>query len=228
MRLRGRDAAAVGRTFKLCSLLLCYPEEDLVAARAELAAAAAEATPPAAAEALVRFCAWWVVQEPLSLQQHYVETFDLHKRCGLYLTFYGEGDRRARGSALLRLKRLYRAAGLPLESAELPDYLPVMLEFAASAGDRKGEIVLREHRAALELVRHSLHERGTPYSLVLEAVCAAVGEPSAAERARAIKLAAAGPPSERVGLEPFAPDEVMPPAHARPSAGATPPIEVRR
>ena len=91
-----------------------------------------ELPPPAAAEALERFCAWWAVQEPRSLQQHYVETFDLHKRCGLYLTFYGEGDKRARGAALLRLKRLYRAAGLPLESSELPDYLPVMLEFAAA------------------------------------------------------------------------------------------------
>lgn len=197
MRLR-----AAGPTFKLCSLLLCYPDEELLAARGELAQAAATAAPPAAATALERFCAWWVAQPPLSLQQHYVETFDLHKRCGLYLTFYGEGDRRARGAALLRLKRLYRAAGLPLEGSELPDYLPVMLEFAADAPGRQGEIVLREHRAALELLCRSLHERQTPYAAVLDAVCAAAGEPSAADRARAARLAAAGPPGELVGLEP--------------------------
>lgn len=228
MRLRNRHAAAVGRTFKLCSLLLCYPDEELVAARPELSAAATAATPPAAAEALARFCAWWAAQEPLSLAQHYVETFDLHRRCGLYLTFYGEGDKRARGAALLRLKRLYRAAGLPLESTELPDYLPVMLEFAAGAPDRHGEIVLREHRAALELLRRSLHERGTAYAAVLDAVCAAVGEPSAADRARAAKLAAAGPPSELVGLEPFVPDEVMAPTQVNPSGGSAPVSEVRR
>ena len=81
---------------------------------------------------------------------------------GLYLTFYGEGDKRERGTALLRLKRLYRAAGLPLAGTELPDYLPVMLEFAAAAPSGYGEIVLREHRAALELVRLSLRERETP------------------------------------------------------------------
>jgi nitrate reductase delta subunit len=118
--------------------------------------------------------------------------------------------------ALLRLKRLYRAAGLPLEGSELPDYLPVMLEFAAAAPQGRGEIVLREHRAALELVRRSLHERGTPYADLVEAVCLTVGEPSAADRARAIKLAAAGPPHELVGLEPFAPPEVMPTTEARP------------
>lgn len=225
---RRKHHAGVGQTLKLCSLLLCYPDEELLSARPELTATAAKATPPTAAEALERFCAWWAAQEPLSLQEHYVETFDLHKRCGLYLTFYGEGDKRARGAALLRLKRLYRAAGLPLESSELPDYLPVMLEFAASAPDRQGEIVLREHRAALALLRHSLHERRTQYAAVLDAVCAAVGEPSAAERARALKLAAAGPPSELVGLEPFVPDTVMPPAQATLLGGAAPLTEVPR
>ncbi len=223
MRRRHRDAAAVARTFKLCSLLLCYPDDELVAARGELAAAATGAAPAAAAAALDRFCRWWGAQGSLSLQEHYVETFDLDKRCGLYLTFYGEGDKRARGTALLRLKRLYRAAGLPLEgSSELPDYLPVMLEFAAGAPDRQGEIVLREHRAALELLRHSLRRRGTPYADVLEAVCAAVGEPSAADRARAVELAAAGPPSERVGLEPLIPDEMMPAVTTAPAGAAAP------
>ena len=168
------------------------------------------------------------MQEPLSLQQHYVETFDLHKRCGLYLTFYGEGDKRARGAALLRLKRLYRAAGLPLESSELPDYLPVMLEFAASAPDRQGEIVLREHRAALELLRGSLHERGTPYAGLMDAICAAAGEPSAADRARAGRLAAAGPPSEMVGLETFVPGNLMLPTHVAVSGGTAPVSEGRR
>lgn len=142
-------------------------------------------------------------------------TFDLEKRCGLYLTFYGEGDRRERGMALLRLRRLYRAAGLPQDGRELPDYLPVMLEFAAAAPARRGELVLREHRAALELVRLGLRESGSPYADLLDAVCAALGEPSAADHARAIKLAASGPPSELVGLEPFAPPEVMPDSGAR-------------
>src|SRR6516165_2329420 len=112
--------------------------------------------------------------------------------------------------ALLRLRKLYRAAGRPQQDGELPDFLPVMLEFAASAPGGRGELVLREHRAALELVRRSLRERESPYAEVLDAVCSTLGEPSAADRARAIKLAASGPPSELVGLEPFAPPEVMP------------------
>lgn len=215
MKLRNRRPLELQQTYKLCSVLLCYPDEELLAARDGLVLAAATAAPPAAARALERFCRWWESAESLTLQQHYVETFDLDKRCGLYLSFYGEGDRRARGAALLRLKRLYRAAGLPLEDGELPDYLPVMLEFAAGAPERRGETVLREHRAALELLRRSLNERGTPYADVLDAVCLTLGEPSAADRARAIKLAAGSPPTELVGLEPFVPPEVMPPVEAR-------------
>jgi nitrate reductase molybdenum cofactor assembly chaperone NarJ/NarW len=213
VRLRDRHAAAAATTYKLCSLLLCYPDAELLDARAALLEAAEDLTGDAL-RPLQEFGRWWAHEDPISLQQHYVETFDLHKRSGLYLTFYGEGDRRARGVALLRLKRMYRAAGLPLEGTELPDYLPVMLEFAAAAPSGQGQIVLREHRAALELVRESLRRRGTPYWQVLDAVCITVGEISAADRARAFKLAADGPPQELVGLEPFAPPEVMPSAEA--------------
>ncbi|HET9104162.1 MAG TPA: nitrate reductase molybdenum cofactor assembly chaperone [Solirubrobacteraceae bacterium] len=213
MRLRDRHAAAAATTYKLCSLLLCYPDAELLDARAALVTAV-EALAGDAARPLQSFARWWAGEDPISLQQHYVETFDLHKRCGLYLTFYGEGDRRARGLALLRLKRMYRAAGLPLHGTELPDYLPVMLEFAATAPAGQGQIVLREHRAALELVRESLRTRDSPYWQVLEAICVTVGEISAADRARAFTLAAAGPPHELVGLERVAPPGVMPHAEA--------------
>jgi nitrate reductase delta subunit len=215
MRLHDRRRAAAPSTYKLCSVLLQYPDDELLAARHDLVDAAARLPRSAASAALRRFGEWFLATEPLALQQHYVQTFDLDKRCGLYLTFYGEGDRRQRGTALLRLKRLYRAAGLPLAGSELPDFLPVMLEFAAAAPGRQGEIVLREHRAALELLRSSLHDRRTPYAGVVEAVCATVGDASPADQARAIKLAASGPPQELVGLEPFAPPEVMPTTEAR-------------
>jgi nitrate reductase delta subunit len=211
---RRRDSAAT--IYRLCSLLLQYPGAELRALRSEIDAAVAELPRSAAVVRLERFHGWWAAPEPLAAEQHYVETIDLHKRSGLYLTFYGEGDKRQRGAALLRLKQLYRSAGLPLEgSGELPDYLPVMLEFAAEAPDGRGEIVLREHRAALELVRLSLRESGSPYAELVEAVCTTVGELGAVDRRLVGKLIAGGPPSEQVGLEPFAPPEVMPAAEAR-------------
>jgi nitrate reductase delta subunit len=195
--------------YKLCSLALQYPDEELLAGRAELSSATASLVEPRTAAALRAFFAWYGSASPLELAQHYVEVFDLGKRSTLYLTFYSLGDRRDRGMALLRLKRLYRAAGLPLEDAELPDYLPAMLEFAAATPDR-GELVLREHRAALEMIRLSLHERRSPYARVVDAICAQTGGLSTGERLNLDRLISAGPPQELVGLEPFAPPEVMP------------------
>ncbi len=175
MKLRGRRSPDARETYRLCSLLLSYPDEELLGARAGLSAVAAEVRGEAA-RPLREFGRWWSEEDPLVLQQHYVEAIDLQKRCGLYLTFYADGDQRQRGGTLLRLKRLYRAAGLPLEGSELPDYLPVMLEFAAAAPEGRGEIVLREHRPAIELLRRALHERGTPYAHLLDAVSLTLGE----------------------------------------------------
>jgi len=90
--------------YKLCSLLLSYPDEELLGARPELIATVADLPASPAATALERFCEWWGPADPLALQQHYVHTFDLDKRCGLYLTFYDQGDKRDRGAALLRLR----------------------------------------------------------------------------------------------------------------------------
>ncbi|HVW19350.1 MAG TPA: nitrate reductase molybdenum cofactor assembly chaperone [Solirubrobacteraceae bacterium] len=215
MRARGRRRQSAATTYKLCSLLLSYPDEELLAARDEVVAVVAELRESPAAAALREFCGWWTSTPPLAAAQHYVETFDLRKRSGLYLTFYGDGDRRERGAALLRLKRMYRSAGLPLEGTELPDFLPAMLEFAADAPDGRGEIVLREHRAALELLHAALADLDSPYARVLDAVRLTLGEPSAADRARAVVLGAGGPPQELVGIEPFAPPEVVPAMEAR-------------
>jgi nitrate reductase delta subunit len=216
MALRGRRRESAATTYRICSLLLSYPDQELLGAREEIGTALEELPGSAAVAALGRFLAWWDATDPTAMAQHYVETIDLNKRSGLYLTFYSDGDKRERGSALLRLKRLYRAAGLPLEgTTELPDYLPVMLEFAAAAPGGRGEIVLRENRAALELVRLSLRDLASPYAHLLDAVCHTLGAASGAELARVGRLVAAGPPQELVGLEPFAPPEVMPTQGAR-------------
>jgi nitrate reductase delta subunit len=206
---RGGRGQTARTAYKLCSLLLQYPDAEILAGREELALAASRLRSPGA-DHLRRFVAWWAAEPPLDLQRHYVQIFDLTRRCGLYLTYYALGDRRERGQALVRLRVLYRECGLPQEGDELPDYLPVVLEFAAHAPGREGEQVLRENRAALELVRAGLHEEGSPYAGVLDALGEMLGAPAAVDRARAARLAAQGPPQELVGLEPFAPPEVMP------------------
>lgn len=212
--LPGRVARA-RPPYKLLSLLLQYPDERLVAAEGELARALAELPASAAKGALERFWAGWAGTPALARAQRYVETFDLHKRCSLYLSFYQLGDRRQRGVGLVRLKRMYAAAGLVMDGGELPDYLPLMLEFAALAPEGYGEAVLAEHRPAIEVLRAALAETRSPYAHLLDALRAGLPPLTPLEAAQIERLVAEGPPGERVGLEPFAPPEVMPREEAR-------------
>lgn len=213
MRFPGQ--AATRPPFKLLSVLLQYPGEELRDAEAEIAEAVASLPGSRTRDALAGFWAAWATTSWSERARHYVEIFDLQKRSSLNLTFYLHGDKRQRGIELLRLKRMYAAGGLVLESEDLPDYLPVMLEFAALAPGNYGETILAEYRSAIEVVRTSLRDLGSPYELLLDAVCAGLPRLSSVEIDVVKRLIADGPPHEEVGLEPFAPPEVMPATGAR-------------
>jgi nitrate reductase delta subunit len=200
--MRRRRRAAQPPPWALLSYLLRYPDDDVVAARADIA----EIEDGPVRQALQRFDDEW--RPPYA--EHYVETFDLRRRATLELTYYAHGDTRERGMALLRLKKLYRAAGLPMDSRELPDHLTVMLAFAALAEPGRGEAVLAQHRPAIELLRLSLHDLGSPYAHVIDAVAALLPPLTVSERSEVARLAREGPPDEAVGLEPYGPPEAMP------------------
>ena len=206
---RPRTSEAVPDTWALLSFLLRYPGPEVAGARDELAAEVAALPDGAARVALERFLAGWT-GDPTALAARYVETFDLRRRASLHLTYYAHGDTRERGMALLRLKKLYRAAGLPMDSPELPDHLTVMLAFAALAPVGHGEALLTEHRPAIELLRLSLHDLGSPYAHLLDAIAAGLPPLSVTERSEVARLAREGPPEEAVGLEPYGPPEAMP------------------
>ena len=187
----------------LLSYLLRYPQDGLAAAPTEVAV-----LPPGKVRAsLERFLDG--LPDARTLQAAYVETFDLRRRVTLHLTYYEHGDTRRRGAALLRLKRLYKEAGLEFDAEELPDHLAVMLAFAALAPDGYGAALLTEHLPQIELLRSGLRESDSPYAHVLDAVAAALPPLRADQRAHADALSQ-GAPGERVGIEPYVPEEVMP------------------
>jgi nitrate reductase delta subunit len=206
---RRRQAEPEPAPWALLSYVLRYPDAAVAGARDELAGEVVALAPGEVRTALERFLASWTGDQT-ALAAHYVETFDLRRRATLELTYYAHGDTRERGLALLRLKKLYRVAGLPMDSAELPDHLTVMLAFAALAEDGRGAALLAEHRPAIELLRLSLHDLGSPYAHVLDAVAALLPALTVSERAEVARLAREGPPEEAVGLEPYGPPEAMP------------------
>ncbi|WP_129843594.1 nitrate reductase molybdenum cofactor assembly chaperone [Streptomyces sp. RFCAC02] len=196
---------------RLLSLLLQYPDAELTAARPTLIAAPRALRPTAAATELAAFTDWFAGQEPQALERHYVETFDLRRRSSLYLTYYLHGDTRRRGMALLALAQRYRAAGWEIGGGELPDHLPVVLEFAAVSGPGPGEAPLRQHRRGLELIHRALADAGSPYRHLLAALLTLLPPATAADLAAVAALAAGGPPDEAVGPAPYADGGPVPP-----------------
>ena len=186
------------------SVLLGYPDETLLD-RLPALRSAAEDLPPEAARCLLALVEHLSAQEPLALQRHYVDTFDLQRRCSPYLTYYAHGDTRNRGLALLRFQHAYRAAGMEPLGDELPDHLAVVCEFAAQGDLAAGLTLLAEQRAGVELLRMALDGVGSPYVHAVDLVRCVLPDPAPRDLERALELARSGPPAEEVGLEPFGP-----------------------
>jgi nitrate reductase molybdenum cofactor assembly chaperone NarJ/NarW len=184
------------KPWRLLSVLLQYPDPELYKARDELRRAAEGDA------RLERFLDRLGEVSLAGAQRAYVETFDFDRRATLYLTFHTHGDRRQRGLELVRLKRRYAEAGFTLGDGELPDYLPVLLEFAALEPE-EGEELLNGCRATLELIRARLHDLRSPYTDLLDALVSALPKLKKDQVAAARRLAEEGPPTELVGLEPY-------------------------
>jgi nitrate reductase molybdenum cofactor assembly chaperone NarJ/NarW len=199
--------ACVNRAFKLASVLLQYPTTALFDGLDALDAFAAATSPKPTREAFGQFLTWLRATPPTEVAQHYVQTFDLRRRCALYLTYYRYGDTRKRGMSMIIFKAAYRAAGFVPCEDELPDYLPMVLDFADLCP--RGERLLHAHRTDLELLRRALASAETPYTQVVAAVCAQLPKLGRREIGQVLKAWESGPPREDVGLEPFAPPEYL-------------------
>jgi nitrate reductase molybdenum cofactor assembly chaperone NarJ/NarW len=196
-------------TWQLASVLLGYPDHELVTSLPRLHALTG-ALAAQHAQPLRRFLGYAQAARPMDLAAHYVETFDHRRRCCPYLTYYAHGDTRKRGIALLAFKNAYRLAGVELGADELPDHLSVVLEFAATADPAAGRRLLLDHRAGIELLRLGLEDASSPYVDVVRAVTSTLPALAGPDREAVVRLAAAGPPAEQVGLQPFASPAYMP------------------
>jgi nitrate reductase molybdenum cofactor assembly chaperone NarJ/NarW len=194
--------------WRIAALLLDYPGTQTLAMIDQLSTAAME-LPERLGAPILEFLRDFSKADAMELAAQYVETFDMRRRASLHLTYYAYGDTRKRGMALLRFKHAYRQAGMEIGDSELPDYLPLVLEFAATINQQQGARLLAEHVPVLELLRLSLQDSGSSYANILLAVLATLPPISTADRRRIAELAAQGPPEEEVGLEPFAMDPLM-------------------
>lgn len=181
------------------SVLLDYPDADRRAQFDEVAAA----VPSLPAELSGEFDAFLAAASALTQQEleaHFTAIFDQKRKCCPYLTYYTTGDTRKRGMALVSFVEAYRAAGWEVEDGELPDYLPMVLEFSARSDSPIALELLAAHRDGIEVLRAALETFGSPYAHVVAAVCRSLPELDEETRARYQRLVDEGPPTELVGL----------------------------
>jgi nitrate reductase delta subunit len=151
--------------------LLHYPEEELRAALPEIEAALASDPDTRAAAPLARHLA---TGETLDRQEEYVGLFDRTRSVSLHLFEHVHGSGKERGPAMIELRELYLNAGLEPDVQELPDYLPMLLEFAAVAPEA-GRKLLRDASPVLDLLHGRLLGRGSPYAAAVAACLALAG-----------------------------------------------------
>jgi nitrate reductase molybdenum cofactor assembly chaperone NarJ/NarW len=175
----------MAQTFKALSALLSYPSE-------ELQDAADEVGDLISGEKLVtrRNCA---ALEPLlgslkamdliDLQERYVDLFDKTRRLSLYLFEHVHGEGRDRGQAMVDLAGLYEQGGLTLAAHELPDYLPLFLEYLSTRPTAEACRFLADTLPILTVIEERLNSRHSPYAAVFTALRGVAGDrtaPSAA------------------------------------------------
>jgi len=181
----------ISMTLRALSRLMSYPSAELQQAAPEIGDILRRETllPSRHAEA-VRGFALDLAQRPLTeVQENYVALFDRGRALSLHLFEHVHGESRDRGQAMVDLLQLYRDGGLELDARELPDYLPLMLEYLSTRPLEEAAELLGDAMAIVVLLGARLRQRGAGYAVLFEALEAAFGGP---ENAAALREAAAG------------------------------------
>jgi nitrate reductase delta subunit len=180
---------------KLLSLCLAYPDAEARGILPEMEAAAKSLGDPLTRDRLTHFLARMKAQPLLDLQAHYTAVFDLNPSASLNLTYHLMGEREDRGRALAELIGVYRQAGFAPTVNDLPDFLPLVLEFLAVTAEGENHELVRRCLATVPAIAQRLRDSNSMYAVPLELVIAAVpGVPQAA-------LSPAGRPAAGVSGE---------------------------
>lgn len=190
-------------TRQAAAVLLSYPDRSMLEVLPLLHEALTEVGAPV--EEVEELFEWFTARPLEQVQADYVQEFDLSRRHSLHLTYWTDGDTRRRGEALAAFKEIYRSHGTELDDSELPDYLPLVLEFTAKVSPEDGYELLQRYRPSLELLRLSLRDDGLPHRGALVLVCSTLPGVSPEDRDAVMRMAGHGPPTESVGLDPYDP-----------------------
>ncbi|MEJ2716644.1 MAG: nitrate reductase molybdenum cofactor assembly chaperone [Deltaproteobacteria bacterium] len=158
--------------YKIVSVLLQYPTGELIEHVPEIRESVSAGAGPAIRDAVEPFLAYIEDTGLHALQEAYTRTFDLGTETTLYMTYHLYGDHADRGMALSDLNRRYRASGYENFTSELPDFLPLMLEFFSVCDVRERMMLLARFEDGFSKLAVRLKEEASPYETLISLICA--------------------------------------------------------
>ena len=208
---------------RVLARLLDYPSDEMLAVLPELREALHQesALSPARLAELDALAAVLARGESYAVQARYVESFDRGRATSLHMFEHVHGDSRERGPALVDLAKTYEQAGVFFDAKELPDYLPVVLEFASTQPPAVAREFLAEMAHILNAIHSALIKRDNlPYAAAIGAVLELAGE-----KPQAVSITV-DEPLDEAWLEPAAFDGCSSKGQSKP--GAPQPIHIVR
>ncbi len=189
--------------YKMLSALLSYPTEELQTAAPELATMLGKERdlPQDVTVGLQGLLRELQDGDLLDLQSRYVDLFDRSRSLSLNLFEHVHGESRDRGQAMVDLRERYRTTGLDLASNELPDFLPLFLEFLSVLPDTEARATLGEAAHVLRALAERLTSRGSPYAAVFAALEALAQEPPDEALLCELRKAKLDDPNDLVALD---------------------------
>ncbi len=190
-------------TYKILSAALSYPTSEFQHASAELIAALDVEDLLAAAHrrevsTLIRDIAQ---DDLLDAQSRYVELFDRTKSLSLHLFEHVHGESRDRGQAMVSLLERYQQAGLDVSGSELPDFIPLFLEFLSTLPVAEARVMLAEPAHILAALGQRLQQRNSKYAAVLDALLALSENAPSAEVLQQLREETLEDPADLVALD---------------------------
>ena len=160
------------KIYNVMARLLDYPDAELMENMQDIVAvleADADVTGQER-ETLKQFIAWMQSHDLTGLQGTYVQTFDMTPENDLHLTHHLFGDDRGRGPALIDLSEHYKSAGLEMQDGEIPDYLPLILEYVSTLDDMQARVFLGDAAKVITTLAENLEKKERPYARLLRLV----------------------------------------------------------
>ena len=204
------DRSEPMKTLKVISRLLCYPRVDLLGALDELVAVVEEERllPSSLRRRIGALIAELRITDVYVLQEDYVNLFDRGRAVSLHLFEHVHGESRDRGQAMVDLVDLYRRHGFELSARELPDYLPLFLEFLSERPQAEARELLGDAAPVLALIGERLALRGSRYAALFDALLAFAGAPENLDEIRS-QAAAEGPDETVVNMDKYWEEEAV-------------------